>query len=145
MAAVAFAVEGDGVGFATESYAASAFYTTLASLSGALWRIRWVNLAGVPSIPIQCLIRLCKGHEALWPLCHEGYVYELHHGDHVAPAIRLKIVVHDLADCFPISGRINRLSVNHGNWTEKEQCSDCYSSRRNNKSRHELPLLVIAD
>jgi hypothetical protein len=34
------AVEGDGVGFATESYAASALYTTLASLSGALWRIR---------------------------------------------------------------------------------------------------------
>jgi hypothetical protein len=40
MAGVAFAVEGDGVGFATESHAASAFYTTLASLSGALWRIR---------------------------------------------------------------------------------------------------------
>ena len=37
---MAFAVEGDGVGFATESYAASALYTTLASLSGALWRIR---------------------------------------------------------------------------------------------------------
>jgi hypothetical protein len=31
MAGVAFAVEGDGVGFATESYAASALYTTLAS------------------------------------------------------------------------------------------------------------------
>jgi hypothetical protein len=43
MAGVAFAVEGDGVGFATESYAASAFYTTLASLSGVLWRIRWVR------------------------------------------------------------------------------------------------------
>src|SRR5580693_2035682 len=40
MAGVAFAVEGDGVGFATESYAASALYTTLASLSAALWRIR---------------------------------------------------------------------------------------------------------
>jgi hypothetical protein len=40
MAGVAFAGEGDGVGFATESYAASALYTTLASLSGALWRIR---------------------------------------------------------------------------------------------------------
>jgi hypothetical protein len=40
MAGVAFAVEGDGVGFATESYAASALYTMLASLSGALWRIR---------------------------------------------------------------------------------------------------------
>src|SRR5712671_4282119 len=43
MADVAFAVEGDGVGFATESYAASALYTTLASLSGALWRIRRVS------------------------------------------------------------------------------------------------------
>jgi DNA-binding MarR family transcriptional regulator len=43
MAGVAFAVEGDGVGFATESYAASALYTTLASLSGALWRIRWAR------------------------------------------------------------------------------------------------------
>src|SRR5450759_2424795 len=40
MAGVAFAVDGDGVGFATESYAASALYTMLASLSGALWRIR---------------------------------------------------------------------------------------------------------
>ena len=37
---VAFADEGDGAGFATESYAASALYTTLASLSGALSRIR---------------------------------------------------------------------------------------------------------
>src|SRR3954464_8111434 len=46
MAGVAFAVEGDGVGFATESYAASALYTTLASLSGALWRIRRVR-AGI--------------------------------------------------------------------------------------------------
>jgi hypothetical protein len=35
MAGVTFAVEGDGVGFATESYAASALYTTLASLAGA--------------------------------------------------------------------------------------------------------------
>src|ERR1700677_2221062 len=40
MAGVAFAVEGDGVGFATESYAASALCATLASLSVALWRIR---------------------------------------------------------------------------------------------------------
>jgi hypothetical protein len=40
MAGVAFAVDGDGVGFATESYAASALYTTLANLSAALWRIR---------------------------------------------------------------------------------------------------------
>jgi hypothetical protein len=47
MAGVAFAVEGDGVGFATESYAASAFYTTLASLSGVLWRIRWARLEPV--------------------------------------------------------------------------------------------------
>src|SRR5664280_992589 len=43
MAGVAFAVEGDGVCFETESYAASALYTTLASLSGALWRIRRVK------------------------------------------------------------------------------------------------------
>src|ERR1039457_6690933 len=43
MAGVAFAVEGDGVGFATESYAVSALYTTLASLSRALWRIRRVS------------------------------------------------------------------------------------------------------
>ena len=43
MAGVAFAVEGDGVGFAIKSYAASALYTTLASLSGALWRIKWVR------------------------------------------------------------------------------------------------------
>ena len=40
MAGVAFAGEGDGVGFATESYAASALYATLANLSGAFWRIR---------------------------------------------------------------------------------------------------------
>ena len=48
MAGVAFAVEGDGVGFATESYAASALYTTLASLSGALSRIRrarYINMS----------------------------------------------------------------------------------------------------
>src|SRR5664280_1938998 len=43
MAGVAFAVDGDGVGFATESYAASALYTTLANLSGAFWRIRRVS------------------------------------------------------------------------------------------------------
>jgi hypothetical protein len=54
MAGVAFAVEGDGVGFATESYAASALYTTLASLSGALWRIRRA------SIPIAARRRLNK-------------------------------------------------------------------------------------
>jgi hypothetical protein len=47
MAGVAFAVEGDGVGFATESYAASALYTTLASLLGALWRIRRASIADV--------------------------------------------------------------------------------------------------
>ena len=44
MAGVAFAVDGDGVGFATESYAASALYTTLANLSGAFWRIRRANV-----------------------------------------------------------------------------------------------------
>jgi hypothetical protein len=43
MAGVAFAGEGDGVGFATESYAASALYTTLANLSGARWRIKAVS------------------------------------------------------------------------------------------------------
>jgi hypothetical protein len=43
MAGVAFAVEGDGVGFATESYAASALYTTLANRSGARWRIKAAN------------------------------------------------------------------------------------------------------
>jgi len=43
---VAFAGEGDGVGFATESYAASALYTTLASLSGVFWRIRRANGIG---------------------------------------------------------------------------------------------------
>src|SRR5664279_1601115 len=48
MAGVAFAVEGDGVGFATESYAASALYTTLASLSGALWRIRRARMVDTP-------------------------------------------------------------------------------------------------
>src|SRR5260370_4486199 len=49
-AGVAFAVEGDGVGFATESYAASALYTTLASLSGALWRIRRANSLKIGSL-----------------------------------------------------------------------------------------------
>jgi hypothetical protein len=64
MAGVAFAVEGDGVGFATESYAASALYTTLASLSGALWRIRrarafsaLVESEGVP-LPGQIMIHV---------------------------------------------------------------------------------------
>jgi hypothetical protein len=36
MAGVAFVLEGDGVGFATESYAASALYTTPANLSADL-------------------------------------------------------------------------------------------------------------
>src|SRR6202790_2729516 len=54
MAGVAFAVEGDGVGFATESYAASALYTTLASLSGAIWRIRRARPLGVPKSPRAC-------------------------------------------------------------------------------------------
>jgi hypothetical protein len=47
MAGVAFAVEGDEVGFATESYAASALYTTLASLSCVLSRIRRARKATV--------------------------------------------------------------------------------------------------
>jgi len=58
---VAFAVEGDGVGFATESYAASALYTTLASLSGALWRIRWVR-------------RVRKGLMRLWVVILVGFL-----------------------------------------------------------------------
>jgi hypothetical protein len=41
---VAFAVEGDGVRFASESYAAPTLYTTLASLSGALSGIRRASL-----------------------------------------------------------------------------------------------------
>src|ERR1700736_5552249 len=53
MAGVAFAVEGDGVGFATESYAASALYTTLASLSGALWRIRRVRNFGYSDYRVE--------------------------------------------------------------------------------------------
>ena len=44
---MAFAGEGDGVGFATESYAASALYATLANLSGARWRIRRASLGRV--------------------------------------------------------------------------------------------------
>src|SRR5277367_2313012 len=47
MAGVAFAVEGDGVGVTTESYAASALYTTLASLSGALRRIKTARAARI--------------------------------------------------------------------------------------------------
>src|ERR1019366_350581 len=58
MAGVAFAVEGDGVGFATESYAASALYTTLASLSGDLWRIRRASvMAPSMSSPTYELLR----------------------------------------------------------------------------------------
>src|ERR1035437_5055321 len=40
MAGVGVAGDGGGGGFATESYAALALYTTLANLSGAFWRIR---------------------------------------------------------------------------------------------------------
>ncbi len=54
MAGVAFAVEGDGVGSTTESYAASALYTTLASLSGALLRIRRVRLPRAPALHAGC-------------------------------------------------------------------------------------------
>jgi hypothetical protein len=53
MAGVAFAVEGDGVGFATESYAASALYTTLANLSGAFWRIRRARFTNFLSHPLE--------------------------------------------------------------------------------------------
>src|ERR1700730_6708417 len=54
MAGVAFGVEGDGFGFATESYAASALYATLANLLAALWRIRRASdrrLAALPTVP----------------------------------------------------------------------------------------------
>src|SRR6476646_195857 len=62
MAGVAFAVEGDGVGFATESYAASALYTTLASLSGALSRIRRANHRRLrPSEILPADFRCCAG------------------------------------------------------------------------------------
>jgi len=58
MAGVAFAVDGDGVGFATESYAASALYTTLANLSGAFWRIRRASvMAPSMSSPTYELLR----------------------------------------------------------------------------------------
>jgi hypothetical protein len=50
---VAFAVEGDGVGFATESYAASALYTTLANLSADLWRIRWASGCSGCGVPFR--------------------------------------------------------------------------------------------
>jgi hypothetical protein len=55
MAGVAFAVEGDGVGFATESYAASALYTTLANLSADLWRIRRARPGAVLQLPLILL------------------------------------------------------------------------------------------
>src|SRR5271167_2941489 len=77
MAGVAFAVEGDGFGFATESYAASALYTTLASLSGPRWRIRRANKrlsllldfcfrskGDLPNILVQVRITLESGHAA---------------------------------------------------------------------------------
>jgi len=60
MAGVAFAVEGDGVGFATESYAASALYTTLASLSGALWRIRRARKNARGSSKREALVNICR-------------------------------------------------------------------------------------
>ena len=59
MAGVAFAVEGDGVGFATESYAASAPYTTLASLSYVRWRIRRVSEG--QNVATKYPLRLARG------------------------------------------------------------------------------------
>src|SRR5271163_2332815 len=65
MAGVAFAVEGDGVGFATESYAASALYTTLANLSADLWRIRRAryisNDVPYPRARFSTDLRGCRG------------------------------------------------------------------------------------
>jgi hypothetical protein len=68
MAGVAFAGEGEGVGFATESYAASALYTTLASLSDALWRIRRVKCQGIAATEIDAAtvatdrVQRCHAH-----------------------------------------------------------------------------------
>ena len=59
MAGVAFAVEGYGVGFATESYAASAPYTTLASLSYVRWRIRRVSEG--QNVATKYPLRLARG------------------------------------------------------------------------------------
>jgi hypothetical protein len=67
MAGVAFAVEGDGVGFATESYAASALYTMLASLSGALWRIRRAILYSSPIFGGGHLALLTNGQGFIGP------------------------------------------------------------------------------
>jgi hypothetical protein len=70
---VAFAVEGDGVGFATESYAASALYTTLASLSCALWRIRRVRLdaaADVRQYWKSFFWRIVQKNELRQPISH---------------------------------------------------------------------------
>ena len=53
MAGVAFAVEVIGFRFATKSYAASALYTTLASLSGAFWRIRRVSDLGAGAVEVE--------------------------------------------------------------------------------------------
>jgi hypothetical protein len=61
---VVFAAEADGVGFATESYAASAPYTTLASLSGALSRIRRANTQFVvvaSHLVVPCVVGVARG------------------------------------------------------------------------------------
>src|SRR5260221_11678581 len=75
MAGVAFAVEGDGVGFATESYAASALYTTLASLSGALWRIRRARSI---EMAIYRLIKNCTLEPERVSRITEAYEQALH-------------------------------------------------------------------
>jgi len=62
---VAFAVDGDGVGFATESYAASALYTTLANLSGAFWRIRRARPSGDRHQSWGKSMQLGNGHASL--------------------------------------------------------------------------------
>src|SRR5882757_8973819 len=70
MAGVAVAVEGDGVGFATESYAASALYTTLATLAAQLeeertMEVMYERVAGldVHKATIVACVRLGAGRK----------------------------------------------------------------------------------
>jgi hypothetical protein len=71
---VAFAVEGDGIGFATESYASSALYTTLASLSDTIWRIRRARqvTATIQSSHFVDLSMICPPYAAQVRIAGEG-------------------------------------------------------------------------